>query len=58
MEEFFSLSDDMVVYVIDSHRPLNLHNLFSNDQVLVFEDQEGQQSLEPIRLAFTEEVMP
>lgn len=36
--EFLTLSPDMSVYVIDSHRPLNLHNLFNHQQICVLDD--------------------
>jgi len=28
LDEFFSLPEDANLWVIDAHRPLNLHNLF------------------------------
>ncbi|KAI8803183.1 CDC45 family [Cladochytrium replicatum] len=40
LESFFGLSEDMTVYVADSHRPLNLHNIFGNQQVAVLDDGE------------------
>ncbi|KAJ3119314.1 hypothetical protein HK098_005597 [Nowakowskiella sp. JEL0407] len=38
LSEFLSLSDEMMVYVIDSHRPINLHNLYASNQIVVLDD--------------------
>ncbi|KAJ3158100.1 hypothetical protein HDU86_003052 [Geranomyces michiganensis] len=36
--DLFSLSENMTVYVCDSHRPLNLRSLFSHDQIVFMDD--------------------
>lgn len=33
LSEFFTLSPEVTLYVIDSHRPHNLHNVFGSGQV-------------------------
>lgn len=33
--EFLQPREDLTVYVLDSHRPLNLHNLFVHDKVRI-----------------------
>jgi len=34
--DFFDFTNDMTAYVVDTHRPLHLNNLFENDQVSLF----------------------
>lgn len=36
LSEYFTLNDDMKVYVMDAHRPTNLDNAFSSSQVCLF----------------------
>ncbi|KAI9106301.1 CDC45 family [Phlyctochytrium arcticum] len=38
LPEVLSLTDDMMVYICDSHRPLSLQSLFVNDQVMFLDD--------------------
>lgn len=33
LQEFLTLPEHTLVYVFDSHRPLNLHNMFGSQQV-------------------------
>ena len=33
---------NVTMYIIDSHRPLNLDNMFSSTQVAVFDDNEDE----------------
>ena len=42
----FTLSPEAKVYIIDSHRPLNLENMHSgNTQVCVFDDAENTDTI-------------
>jgi len=34
LTEFLSLTDILTVYIIDSHRPYNLSNIYSTNQVM------------------------
>ncbi|KAJ3211251.1 hypothetical protein HDU67_004647 [Dinochytrium kinnereticum] len=43
LESFFPLTDQMSVYVVDSHRPINLRNLFGGDKIIVFDDGEADE---------------
>lgn len=36
--ELLSVSPDMMVYLIDSHRPYNLGNIFGNSQLAILDD--------------------
>jgi hypothetical protein len=38
LEQYISLRDNVTVYVFDSHRPINLFNLFSSTQIVVVDD--------------------
>lgn len=38
LSEYFTLSDEMTCYVLDSHRPLNLHNIYATNQIVVLDD--------------------
>ncbi|KAI9010687.1 CDC45 family [Hyaloraphidium curvatum] len=53
LKEFFSLPSERVrVYVIDSHRPLNLQNLFGSPQICVLADDGFEEQLGDIHAAF------
>ncbi|KAL7751816.1 DNA replication initiation factor cdc45 [Sorochytrium milnesiophthora] len=54
VQDFLSLNDQVRCYVIDSHRPYNLDNLFGNHQVVVFDDGEIEHDLRDERLAYEE----
>ncbi|TPX34055.1 hypothetical protein SmJEL517_g03210 [Synchytrium microbalum] len=41
VNEFFTLSDSTMVYLVDSHRPINLSNLFSSPRIVVVKEQES-----------------
>lgn len=51
LSEYLSLHPSVVVFVVDSNRPLNLDNLFNNDQVCVFDDGDVE-DLEDERQAY------
>ncbi|KAJ3300294.1 hypothetical protein HDU76_006125, partial [Blyttiomyces sp. JEL0837] len=36
--EYFDLPEEVLVFIVDSHRPLNLANLYKNEKVYVFDD--------------------
>ncbi|KAI8920232.1 CDC45 family [Powellomyces hirtus] len=38
LNEMFTLSEDMTIYVCDSHRPLNLRSLFNQEQIVFMDD--------------------
>ncbi|KND03063.1 DNA replication initiation factor CDC45 [Spizellomyces punctatus DAOM BR117] len=43
LTEMFSLSEEMTVYVCDSHRPLSLQGLFGHDQIMFLDDGDVDQ---------------
>ena len=51
--DFLSLTDKMCCYVLDSHRPINLYNLFSSSQVVVIDDG-SLSGYDDLRRAFEE----
>ncbi|KAJ3113710.1 hypothetical protein HDU96_003039 [Phlyctochytrium bullatum] len=57
LEEFFDLGEQAAVYVIDSHRPLHLRNLFGGDRIIVFDDGEAD-SMKGVQEAFQELEFP
>ncbi|KAL1922012.1 uncharacterized protein VTP21DRAFT_10654 [Calcarisporiella thermophila] len=50
--EDFELSPDINVIIMDSHRPLNLHNIFGSNQILVLDDGEIETQLQDVREAY------
>lgn len=51
--ECFNLTALTKVYIIDSHRPLNLENMHpANTQVCVFDDQDETEKINEIMEAF------
>jgi hypothetical protein len=59
LEEFLTLPEGCMVYVFDSHRPLNLHNLFGssqvegNDKIIVIDDGQTE-NISELKAAFEE----
>ncbi|KAJ3109527.1 hypothetical protein HDU97_005184 [Phlyctochytrium planicorne] len=51
LESYFPLTDQMSVYVIDSHRPIHLRNLFGGDKIIIFDDGEAD-NMKPVQEAF------
>lgn len=43
---------NVTMYIIDSHRPLNLDNLFSSAQVAVFDDNEDEEYVKDLTDAY------
>lgn len=43
---------NVTMYIMDSHRPLNLDNLFSSGQVAVLDDDEDEDELKEIVEAY------
>ncbi|OZJ06275.1 hypothetical protein BZG36_00775 [Bifiguratus adelaidae] len=50
--ETLSLQEDVMVYVIDSRRPLHLHNIFGTAQVIVLDDGHIEADLSEVKTAF------
>lgn len=49
----FTLSEEVKVYIIDSHRPLNLENMFEgNTQVCVFDDSSEDDKVREVLEAY------
>ncbi|KAG0212915.1 hypothetical protein BGX28_005377 [Mortierella sp. GBA30] len=57
LEEHFELSEDITIYILDSHRPVNLRNAFWNNEIIVFHenDLDKELILEKEAIIFTEE---
>ncbi|KAJ1919382.1 DNA replication initiation factor cdc45, partial [Tieghemiomyces parasiticus] len=52
LADLFQLPPDVTLYVMDSHRPFHLRNLYGNPQVVIFDDGETDESLQIVRQAF------
>jgi cell division control protein 45 len=51
--ECFTLTPEAKVYIIDSHRPLNLENMLEgNTQVCVFDDQDETEKINEVMKAY------
>ncbi|KAG0368720.1 CDC45 family [Gamsiella multidivaricata] len=57
LEDYINLTEDVTIYVLDSHRPVNLRNAFWNNEVIVFHesDLDKDLALEKDAIIFTEE---
>ncbi|KAF9426746.1 hypothetical protein BGZ94_006075 [Podila epigama] len=57
LEEYIELSEDVTIYVLDNHRPVNLKNAFWNNEVIVFHENDLDKELHQQKEAiiFTEE---
>ena len=51
--DFLSLQDTTTCYVLDSHRPINLYNMFSSSQIVVIDDG-SLSDYDDLRRAFEE----
>jgi cell division control protein 45 len=52
--QYLEVDDDVKIYIIDSHRPLNLDNLHdSKRNVCVFDDDDETEKLSPVLEAFS-----
>lgn len=56
LEDYMVLSEDVTIYVLDSHRPVNLRNAFWNNEIIVFHDSDLDKDLaqEKDAIIFTE----
>ncbi|KAJ2662241.1 DNA replication initiation factor cdc45 [Coemansia sp. RSA 1200] len=52
IQDLVALRDDLVVVIIDSHRPLNLYNVYWNEQVLCLDDGDVEGNMGALRSAF------
>ncbi|KAI8870495.1 CDC45-like protein [Ramicandelaber brevisporus] len=50
--QYFTLPSNVIMYVVDSHRPFNLYNLYANDQVVVLDDGDIEEEMMDVRQAF------
>ncbi|KAG0343263.1 hypothetical protein BG004_005429 [Podila humilis] len=57
LEDYMELSEDVTVYVLDNHRPVDLKNAFWNNEVIVFHETDLDKELHEQKEAiiFTEE---
>ncbi|KAI9238593.1 MAG: CDC45 family [Podila humilis] len=57
LEDYIELSEDVTVYVLDNHRPVDLKNAFWNNEVIVFHESDLDKELHQQKEAiiFTEE---
>ncbi|KAJ1726997.1 DNA replication initiation factor cdc45, partial [Coemansia sp. Benny D160-2] len=52
IQDLVALRDDLIVVIIDSHRPLNLYNVYWNEQVLCLDDGDVENNMGALRSAF------
>ncbi|KAJ2816798.1 DNA replication initiation factor cdc45, partial [Coemansia erecta] len=52
IQDFVTLREDLVVVVIDSHRPFNLYNVFWHEQVQCLDDGDVENNMVELREAF------
>ncbi|KAJ1664239.1 DNA replication initiation factor cdc45 [Coemansia sp. RSA 1813] len=52
VQDLISLRDDLVVMIVDSHRPFNLYNVYWNEQVLCLDDGDVEKNMGVLRQAF------
>lgn len=45
LEDYIELSEDVTVYVLDNHRPVDLKNAFWNNEVIVFHESDLDKEL-------------
>ncbi|KAK3808531.1 MAG: CDC45 family [Benniella sp.] len=57
LEDYMEMSEDVSIYILDSHRPVNLRNAFWNNEVIVFHETDLDKELvqEKDAIIFTEE---
>ncbi|KAG0337928.1 hypothetical protein BG000_004793 [Podila horticola] len=57
LEDYIELSEDVTIYVLDNHRPVDLKNAFWNNEVIVFHESDLDKELHQQKEAiiFTEE---
>ncbi|KAJ1723872.1 DNA replication initiation factor cdc45 [Coemansia erecta] len=52
IQEYVAMRDSLTVVIVDSHRPLNLYNIFWNDHVQCLDDGDVEESMADLRRAF------
>lgn len=52
LAELLSISPEMMIYLLDSHRPYNLHNVFDNSQLAILDDGFIEENLADLKQAF------
>jgi cell division control protein 45 len=52
LAELLSVSPEMTIYLLDSHRPYSLFNIFSNSQLVIFDDGFIEENLADLEQAF------
>ncbi|KAF9577955.1 hypothetical protein BGW38_006518, partial [Lunasporangiospora selenospora] len=57
IEDFVEISENVTMYILDNHRPVNLRNAFWNNEVIVFHEKDLDKDLaqEKEAIVFTEE---
>jgi cell division control protein 45 len=56
LEDYMEMSEDVSIYILDSHRPVNLRNAFWNNEAIVFHETDLDKELvqEKDAIIFTE----
>lgn len=56
LEDYIDLSEEVTIYILDSHRPVNLRNAFWNNEIIVFHETDLDKDLvaEKEAILFTE----
>lgn len=52
LSQYLTPQDYVTIYVIDSHRPWNLDNAFSDNNIFVFDDGDIEEKLSEERRAY------
>ncbi|KAJ2720690.1 DNA replication initiation factor cdc45 [Coemansia sp. Benny D115] len=52
IQDYVELRPELTVLIIDSHRPLNLYNIYWNDQVQCLDDGEVERDMQEVQKAF------
>ncbi|KAJ2394984.1 DNA replication initiation factor cdc45 [Coemansia sp. RSA 2559] len=52
IQDLVQLRDDLVVLIVDSHRPFNLYNIYWNEQVLCLDDGDVENKMGELQRAF------
>ncbi|KAG0303655.1 hypothetical protein BGZ98_006426 [Dissophora globulifera] len=57
LEDYIDMTDEVTIYLLDSHRPVNLRNAFWNNEIIVFHESDLDKELvqEKNAIIFTEE---
>lgn len=56
LEDYIDLSEEVTIYILDNHRPVNLRNAFWNNEIIVFHETDLDKDLvaEKEAILFTE----